>query len=466
MFEKLAETDTICALSTAPGTGGIAVIRVSGLHAVAVSRKICKFLPASPQSHQVYYGIADSVDADDAVDEVLVTYFAEGRSFTGEATIEISCHGSPMITATLLSELVSCGARLARPGEFTFRAFMHGRLDLVQAESVLSLIESQSRESARVALRQLRGQLSKEFARIEDDVVWILAQLEASIDFSAEGIEIIPSQVLLGRTEQLIGFVENLITSYQKGRVLRDGLHVAIVGPPNVGKSSLLNALLKDERAIVTATAGTTRDTIEARLSFDGIPVTLIDTAGIRDTENEIEQLGIARSRLAMEQADLVFVVADLESKIWERVSGFHQLFRSSDSQTYYVFNKLDLDPSGEAESSSRSWADKAGVAERSFWISAVNGNGLRELEQVFIEKVRSGSSENSSVVIQARHLEGLQKIQSCLQSALALIRRDSSPEFIAFELQIAVRSIHELLGKEFDEQVIDRIFKEFCLGK
>lgn len=473
MFHKAGDDDTICALSTPPGVGGIAVIRVSGSMALAFCREICGFLPEKAESHRVYYGIAkrptdspvpSKSASDNAIDEVLVTYFAHGRSFTGEETVEVSCHGGTVLTSTLLKELVKAGCRMARRGEFTYRAFMNGRLDLVQAESVLSLIESQSRQSAKVALRQLQGHLSADFARIEDDLVWILAQLEASIDFSSEGIEIIPSEILLDRAEGLISFVGQLIGTYERGRLLREGLQVVLIGKPNAGKSSLLNALLKEERAIVTAHAGTTRDLVEGRLMFSGVPVTLVDTAGLRETESEVERIGIERTRSAMEKSDLIFYVVDIGSKHWR--NEIRELHAEGRENAYFVLNKIDLDIAGTKTSASKSELESLGLGDRGIWVSAAFEKGLSEIESLLAGQIQSIDSETSNVILQARHLELLQKIHSCSVRAVELIREDSSPEFIAFELQEAVRAIHELLGKEFNEQVIDRIFKEFCLGK
>jgi tRNA modification GTPase len=465
MIFKAGDEDTICALSTAPGLGGIAVIRVSGRNAAAISRKICRFLPAQPESHRVYYGLACSADKKEEIDEVLVTFFKEGRSFTGEETIEISCHGSPVTSSWILKELVDNGARSAQPGEFTFRAFMSGRIDLVQAESVLGLIESQSKQSAKMALRQLQGRLSVEFARIEDDLVWLLAHLEASIDFSAEGIEVVPSQHLQDRSRQLMEAVAKLIGTYRDGRVLREGLEIALVGRPNAGKSSLLNAFLREDRAIVTPHAGTTRDTVEGKVSIGGMGVTFVDTAGIRETDNEIEKIGISRSRAAMEKADFVFYVVDpgspdLDAEILEYSA-------SPRPRDCYIVNKSDLDSKLEKFSRIREVLKSRGVVEaRIFSISSLTRDGLERVESCVLEFVKELDSGASNVVMQARHFELLQKIHSCLDAALRLIKQDSSPEFIAFELQEAVRAVHDLLGKEFNEQVIDRIFREFCLGK
>jgi tRNA modification GTPase len=465
MLFRAGDEDTICALSTPPGVGGIAVIRVSGPKALTLSRMLAGFLPERAESHRIYYGIVHSPDSGDALDEVLVSFFAEGRSFTGEETTEFACHGGEVITATLLKELIRVGCRLAARGEFTYRAFMNGRLDLVQAESVLSLIESQSKQSAKVALRQLQGHLSTDFHRIEDHLVWTLAHLEASIDFSTEGIEVIPSQQLLDRATGLVEVVEKLIGSYAQGRLLRDGIEVALVGRPNAGKSSLLNAFLGEERAIVTPHAGTTRDTVEGKLSIAGVAVTFVDTAGLRETENEIEKIGIERSRAAMLKADFIFAVVDLASEAL--TDEIQELSRENGPKTYFLLNKIDLISAENARKRGVSELKKLGIGEnRIFAVSALTRSGLLEVESILVNLVRSVDSDASSVVTQARHLELLQKIHSCLLTAVRLIKEDSSPEFIAFELQESVRAIHELLGKEFNEQVIDRIFKEFCLGK
>jgi tRNA modification GTPase len=445
-------------LSTPPGHGGIAVIRVSGSQSLTISRRLCTFLPTSPESHKLYFGTLRSLDESDDIDQVLGAFFADGRSFTGEETVEISCHGGPVIAATILKELVQAGCRMARKGEFTYRAFMNGKLDLVQAESVLSLIESQTRRSAKAALRQLEGHLSAELHRIEDDMLWILAHLEASIDFSTEDIEVVHPKTLTDRTEALIAHVDRLLGTYAQGRILKEGLQIAIVGRPNAGKSSLLNAFVKEDRAIVTPIAGTTRDLIEGTVSVAGIPVTFVDTAGLRETEDVIEKIGIERTRSAMVRADMVFHVVDLSAADWSE--SLRNLPSDPTENDYVLLNKIDLlNPDGRKTNLER-------FGSRVFEVSATKGTGLEAVETAVSRLVKDLGSEASNVVTQARHQELLQKIHSCLLSALRLMKESSSPEFIAFELQESVHAIHDLLGKRFHEQVIDRIFKEFCLGK
>ncbi len=462
------DNSTICALSTPPGVGGIAVIRVSGPDAYSFTRGLCPFLPEKPESHRVYFGTAKELVSKAQVDEVVVTCFAHGHSFTGEETAEISCHGGGVPTSSILRELVAAGCQMARPGEFTFRAFMNGRLDLVQAEGVLGLIESQSKQAARVALRQLKGRLSEELAAIEDGLVWILAQLEASIDFSAEGIEVIPSKVLIDRAQKLESTIDRLLKSYNQGRLLTEGLTVALVGRPNVGKSSLLNSLVGEDRAIVTAQPGTTRDLVEGRVAFSGVPVTFIDTAGLRETHDEVEKIGIERTKKTLENADLVLNVLDVTRPFFpDEIADLKGI--SAWDRHGVVFNKLDADPNGALTDICLEELQRNEIvipSKNIFSLSAKTRLGMKSLEDYVASRVQNDASETAAVITQARHFELLQKIQSCVLRAVQLITKDESAEFIAFELQDAIRAIHELLGKEFHEQVIDRIFKEFCLGK
>lgn len=452
--------DTICALSTPPGHGGIAVIRVSGSKAFKIARAVCPFLPENPESHRAYFGLAKDRSATE-IDEVIVTCFVDGRSFTGEETAEISCHGSPVLALNIINELIHSGARTARNGEFTYRAFMNGRIDLVQAESVLSLIESQSKPAAKVALRQLQGDLSKDFLELEDGLVWMLAHLEASIDFSTEDIEVVSASELIKRGTELQNRIEKMLESYRHGRIIRSGLQVALVGKPNVGKSSLLNALVGEDRAIVTAEAGTTRDLVEGRITIAGVPVSFIDTAGLRETENEVEKIGIARSRKAVGDADVVFHVVDETFN----AESMNLVPKNSSDQIFVVLiNKTDLPELSHKVVEIESAARAAGI--KTISVSAKTGKGLDEVRKLLETRLQTDTLASGHLVTQARHAELLKKIHGSLLKGNSLIKADSSPEFIAFELQEAIHAIHELLGKEFNEQIIDRIFKEFCLGK
>lgn len=459
------DEDTICAISTAPGVGAISVIRVSGSKALSTVSRLAPFLVSNPESHRLYFGSLKDPVSGDLIDEVLIAYFADGKSFTGEETIEISCHGGDAISSRILDTLIGQGSRLARPGEFTYRAFLNGRVDLVQAEGILGLIESRSKESSAAALSQLKGELSRKFSLIEDDLVWIGAQLEASIDFSSDGIELKPSKDLLERAQALNSRVGDLISSYQKGRLLRNGLAVALVGSPNAGKSSLLNAIVEEERAIVTDQPGTTRDWIEVETRFHGTPIRWIDTAGIRETRDVVERLGVEKSLHARNTADAVVVVIDIGDSEW-RV-GFADFVRGAKRAEHYFFNKVDLDRTGEWRATAEAEAERLGVSARTMFGSAVTGAGIGDLKTMIAGPIREIEGlGGAGLVTQARHVEGLKKIQGSVAKALNLIEKDASPELIAYELQVGLKAVHELLGKVFHEQVIDRIFKEFCLGK
>lgn len=459
------DEDTICAISTAPGVGAIAVVRVSGPQALKTVACLAPFLTSKPESHRLFFGSLRDPLFGDVVDEVLVGYFAAGRSYTGEETLEISCHGGDAISSRVLELLIGAGCRLAKPGEFTYRAFLNGKVDLVQAEGVLGLIESRSKEGSAAALSQLKGELSRKFKAIEDDLVWIAAQLEASIDFSSDGIEIKPSKDLLLRAEALQSRLSDLIASYRKGRILRSGLAVALVGPPNAGKSSLLNALVEEERAIVADQPGTTRDWIEVETRFHGTPIRWIDTAGIREANDAVEKLGVGKSLEARDSSDAVVVVIDIGDDDWRQ--RFADFVRTSRKVEFYFFNKIDLDRTGEWRATAEAEVERLGAISRAVFGSAATGVGVDELKSLVAGPLREIESVGGSgLVTQARHVEGLKKIQASVVLALKLIEKDASPELIAYELQAGLRAVHELLGKVFHEQVIDRIFKEFCLGK
>ncbi|MEQ1878669.1 MAG: tRNA uridine-5-carboxymethylaminomethyl(34) synthesis GTPase MnmE [Bdellovibrionia bacterium] len=463
MFDVGRDQDTICALSTAAGAGGISVLRVSGSRGAEVVRKVSPFLPEQLKSHTVYFGTLRESDSHEAIDEVLVSFFETGRSYTGEETLEISCHGSRAIAQTILDELVKAGGRIAERGEFTYRAFMNGRIDLVQAEGVLSLVESQSKPAARLALRQLKGNLSRKFQTIEDGLVWLLARLEVSLDFSGEDIEVAPKDLMLQKIKGVLTDCESLISTYSQGRILKEGLNVALVGRPNVGKSSLLNAILGEDRAIVTDIAGTTRDTIEGRTRVNGFPVTLVDTAGVRETQDPIEKIGVQKTKETAAGADFNFVIVD-------GADGFtpedEDLLNSLPKEkTFVVVNKADLVDAGTAEKLRKN-IEARFEKVKTCLVSSKTKFGLNEIEAFLSAALERTMVEDSDVVIQTRHFQLLRKLKERVEKARVLIGDGVSEEFSALELRIALTHAHEILGTEIDEQIIDRIFGDFCIGK
>jgi tRNA modification GTPase len=471
---------TICAISTPPGVGGISVIRVSGHKAVTLTRIAAPFVPEDPESHRVYYGhLISNLDTSigTIIDEVIVTYFKKGRSFSGEDTIEISCHGSPSITRRILKELVHLGARLADRGEFTYRAFMSGRLDLVQAESVLSLIESQSDLAAQQSLRQLAGYLSKDLEAIESDLIWCLAHIEAGIDFSTEGIDVVSDDQLRERFHNVQERLKRLLDSYESGRLVKDGLSLALVGEPNVGKSSILNLLAGEERAIVTEIAGTTRDTIEAGFLVDGIKVVATDTAGLRETVDQVERIGIERSYRALEQADRVFYVFDVSRGILP--SDLMEIAKIPAAKLFLIANKVDL--LRDTVENVRERLASQLIALENFqkiddfsyflktklhFISALDRYAGDLLKMSLAQAIEASLTEDLSLVSHARHFENLSRALVNIDSALKQLGSGLSIEFLALEMKEALIGIQETLGKRFDDQIMDRVFKEFCIGK
>jgi tRNA modification GTPase len=468
------DQDTICALATAHGLGAISVIRLSGKRAIEVARKTATFLPENLESHKIYYGVLKDA-AGAALDEVLVSYFAQGRSFTGEASFEISCHGSEAIVNEILQALVSFGARPSERGEFTYRSFMNGRMDLVQAESVLAMIESRSKRASNLAFRQLRGDLSTKLRALTERLTWILAQLEANIDFAAEDIEIAADALLAGKAKSLLEDVEALLATYRQGRLIRNGFQVVIAGRPNAGKSSLLNALAGEDRAIVTPIAGTTRDFVEAETQIDGHRVSIVDCAGLRVTDDPIEKIGVARALEKLKEADLVLYLVDAAEGLTQEDTAFFSAVPWD--KTVVVENKEDL-----VAASSRDQAAKIvdaidaatpktcpGTSFRSDRVirtSALRGTGLDQIRNLIGEDVRGATSEDSTLLSSARHFQGLEKVRASLKEAIPMLEHGESADLIALELQAGLQALYEILGLTYDDQVMDRVFNEFCLGK
>lgn len=459
---------TVCAVATPPGYGGISVIRVSGSQALSVVRKCFPKLPVEAVSHKAYFGTVYDPSTMVGIDQVLVLYLAEGKSFTGEHTLEISCHGSPIICDQILKALINSGASAALPGEFTYRAFMNNRLDLVQAESVLSLIESRSQKAAQLSFRQLEGDLSEKIEAIEKELTWCLAHIEANIDFATEGLEVSSMNELISKVESCSVEVNKLLKTYQQGKIIKDGLKVALVGQPNAGKSSLLNLLLGFDRAIVDATPGTTRDVVDADTVFKGIRIVFQDTAGLREgTRDHIEAIGIQRSQNAAESADLIVFVFDAE-KGWSSEDE-KWLKRVAGKPVLFLTNKMDrVSTDFDREKLVKNLQlSVAGGHSPVLFVSALD-KMCRELilDEIYKSVIKSEKSDDEVALSQARHYENLLKARKFMDQSILSMKEGVGAEFVSLELKEALIALQETLGKYFDDQIMDRVFKEFCIGK
>jgi tRNA modification GTPase len=456
--------DTIAAISTAVGEGAIAVLRVSGPEAANLVARIFRgsTAPEKIEARRSYFG--EIYDATGVIDQVLVTIFRRPQSYTGEDLIEISCHGGILVTRKILSLLLNAGARSAEPGEFTQRAFLNGKMDLTQAEAVMDLIRAQTELALRAANEQLAGHLGRELTKIQDELLTTLAHIEAYIDFPDEGISPETGKMLLDRLEETGASLARLIATADQGRILRHGLRTVIYGEPNVGKSSLLNLLLGYDRAIVSETPGTTRDTIEETINVRGIPVRLIDTAGKRSSEDSIEQEGIRRTELQLAQADLVLQVVDASlprGNETERSSALEnereQSMRNSGKKNrILVLNKVDL---GIHED----WASAKGVR-----FSCRTREGEEALNQAIWDFVMTGgfSGQDFRIAISVRHQACLQKAIKELDAAKEGLANNEMPELISIELRGALDAIGDVVGRHDTEDLLGRIFSEFCIGK
>lgn len=452
------DKDTICAPATGPAQGAISVIRISGSNAASITRRLAQFLPEQLESHKIYYGYLRG-ENDRVLDEVLVSYFAEGRSFTGESTCEISCHGNQFVVDEILLELVRAGARPAERGEFTYRAFIHGRLDLVQAESVLDVIQSRSHRAAQIALRQLQGNLSQELIQIREDLTWVLANLEANIDFAAEDIVVATDDRLVARAEKIKFSIEHAIAAFEKGRSLKDGLLIVLAGRPNVGKSSLLNRLLGENRAIVSPIAGTTRDTVDGVVQWNGNAVRVVDTAGLRISDDEIEKLGIDRTHEKLAEADLIIYVEENFEFLQDgRIEG-----DLKSEKVVFVLSKSDLLP---LEQKRPRYFHHQGTPFPLYEVSSTTGEGLSTLVSELQSRLVASIDHEAQWICNSRQFGLLVKVRDSLADGLTALHNGESPDLVALEFSEALQSIYEVLGLVFDDQVMDRVFSEFCLGK
>jgi len=453
--------DTIAAISTPLGEGGLAVIRISGPEALAVADRC--FAPAgrlapkpsSAPTHSIHYGHVVSDGRN--IDEVLLSVLRAPRTFTRENVVEISCHGGVLATKSVLDAVLKSGARLAEPGEFTQRAFLNGRLDLTQAEAVMDLIHARTELTLAAAGEQLAGKLSQRINRLRDEMMTTLAHLEAHIDFPEEDIAPDTREQLLARMERGLEFIDGLLRSANEGQVLRRGVRAAIVGRPNAGKSSLLNQLLGRDRAIVSPVPGTTRDTIEETASVRGIPVVFVDTAGLRETADLVEQEGVRRSHETMAAAELILHVFDMTGPFTSEDEA--NLSRWTGKKRILVLNKSDLPPNLELPSHLQSGAVS---------VCSLTGEGIESLKDAIRDLFWRGNvgTEMLQVMINSRHQDALRRAREGMERTIQAFRDDLPLDLVAVDLRIAVNAIGEIVGKTTTEDLLDSIFSQFCLGK
>jgi len=457
-----ASIDTIAAISTPPGRGGIGIVRLSGPQAASIAVQLVRLRHPLEHGHARLADVLDS-DAEAShggaaarIDEALVTFFAAPRSYTAEDLVEIAAHGSPVVLELLLRRAMALGARLAEPGEFTQRAFLSGRLDLTQAEAVRDLIEAQTLTQARVAASQMGGALSRRVGPVKQLLVELIALLEAGIDFAEDDVDVTPPAEIARRIDELTPPLKALEASFARGRIVHSGLTLAIVGRPNAGKSSLFNRLVERERAIVTATPGTTRDTVTERISLDGIPLELVDTAGLREGHGEAEQLGIARSREALADAALVLVVLDATQPLNDEE---HRLLAAVEGRpALVVINKSDLataDPPAH---------QIAGVP--SLPTSALTGEGIPALRERILALATGGAAAEPGMLTSLRHQQAVATALTALADA-ALANANAIPhEMILLDLYRGLWALDSLTGQTTSDDILNLIFSTFCIGK
>ncbi len=444
-------SDTIAAISTPPGEGAIALVRVSGANAMEVADKIFrgKKAPSQFEPHVQHFGEIFGPEGR-LIDQVVLSVHRAPASYTGEDLIEITCHGGILVSAKILEACLRAGARAARPGEFTERAFLNGKMDLTQAEAVIDLIRAKTDLALRSATEQLEGRLGAQIRKIRDELVELLAHINASIDFPEEGIVPDKGETLCARLDSVREQITALLATANQGRILREGVRVVIYGATNAGKSSLLNRLLGYDRVIVSDTHGTTRDTIEETINLDGVPIRLLDTAGLRTSTSELEREGIARTEKSLQFADLRLHIVDRNAP---KPAHFEE--RDRDSNEVVLLNKGDLPENSD-------WKDFHALR-----ISCHTGEGLPELQKEILTRIaKQNLKPESTLAINARHRDCLRRALESCDRAAATQARELSQEYAAIHLNEALRAVGEVIGIVDVEQILDSVFSHFCIGK
>jgi len=458
--------DTICALATANGIGAIGIIRISGDDAISVSAKIFegKNLEKA-QSHTVHYGFIK--DGDEVIDEVMVSIFKAPKTFTAEDSVEISFHGSPHIAKKILEVLIKNGARMAKAGEFTMRAFMNGRIDLSQAESIADLIASENEASRKVALNQLKGGITNEISFLRTDLLNFVSLIELELDFAEEDVEFADRTALNQLLDKIEAKLSSLIESFQYGNAIKNGTAVAIIGKPNAGKSTLLNALLKEERAIVSNIAGTTRDTIEEILHIKGHAFRLIDTAGLRETVDEIEAIGVRKAKEKVQNANILVYLADAATENFSEDMEMIKSLQRDDLKLIICATKIDEVLPHQYELVENIFRAEISQDFDFITISAVENQNIQDLKDELSSYVEQLQSEEGNVVItNQRHYEALGKSLEAVDKVKNAITTQISTELLAYELRNALEHLGEISGEVTNDEVLGNIFSKFCIGK
>lgn len=467
----MMNNDTICALATASGQGAIAIIRISGQHAFSIAESI--FIPRN-KTHQVLTQATHTVQLGDVyneesgtlIDEVLLTVFRSPHSYTGEDSVEISCHGSSYIIQELLGILIRKGCRMAAPGEFTQRAFLNGKMDLSQAEAVADLIASESAASHRLAMQQLKGDFSKAFNELRDQLLQFTSLIELELDFSEEDVEFANRAQLITLIQQMDAMLTKLIDSFRLGNAIKKGIPVAIIGETNVGKSTLLNRLLHEERALVSDIHGTTRDSIEETMILEGVQFRFIDTAGIRDTNDQIEHMGIERTFHKIKLANVLLIVLDATQDLPTLNTFIGKITeKATNKKSIFILNKAD-----KIDAQKKEQLDQLSFPQDAWhlFMSAKNGEGIETLEKLIIEASQIPHLGSNEIILSnARHQEALQQTQMALRRALNGLNQNQSGEFISQDIREAIFYLGTITGGAITpDEVLGAIFSKFCIGK
>lgn len=462
---SLFDDDTIAAIATPLGTAGVGKIRISGDDAVEIGNKLFRGIKGKKlkgvKGYTAHYGFVIEPKKEKKIDEVVVIVMRNPYSFTGEDVVEFDCHGGMVPLKKVLEVILENGARMAEPGEFSKRAFLNGRIDLTQAEGIIEVINSKTEKGLDLAVSHLTGKLSEKIGEIRDEAVKMLAHLEAAIDFPEDEIDNFDSNELDKRINFIIEKIKELLKTSKQGKIYKEGIKTVIVGKPNVGKSSLLNTLLKEQRAIVTEVPGTTRDLIEEVINLEGLPLKIIDTAGIRKTEDMVEKIGVEKTHNSLKDADLVIMMLDVSQGLTEEDINIYKMVK--DKPLIVAINKTDLPQELDREKIYNTFFE-----DSLLWISVKEEEGLKELKEAIVDEVfEEDISDSKQVLItQVRHENALKKALRSMENVKESAEKNMAYDFLTIDLKDALTNLQEITGEAVDENILDRIFSDFCIGK